>query len=207
MPASLSSQSIDFDALFEPEVAGNGVAAPGLSSGGAPLRYAARALGSKRANVGVSHGGSDVSNLWAARGSVVYVSDGGLPGALANYLQGPPGGPSLTASVSFEYRSDGMVTWGSVESGMNVGQWLGGGFATGDYEIKFDVVSGAGFSGTTGQWLRLNANRGGSLSVTSSGSQTVSRSTTLNVTMRKRSDQSIVFAREITMSAGVDRDS
>lgn len=72
MASGIKSNGVDLDDLFEPDVKGDGPAAPGVQSGGVPRRYAALKYGSKRANVGIANAGSDVSNLWAAKGTAIY---------------------------------------------------------------------------------------------------------------------------------------
>lgn len=72
MASGVKSNGVDLDDLFDPDVKGDGPTAPGIQSRGVPLRYAALKYGSKRANVGVANAGSDVSNLWAAKGTASY---------------------------------------------------------------------------------------------------------------------------------------
>lgn len=71
-----NSAGVDFDDLFEPEQSGNGAQDGAFrKSNGAPLRYAALSYGSKIANVNYrSSNGSDVTNLWAGKGSVSYIN-------------------------------------------------------------------------------------------------------------------------------------
>jgi len=72
MPSGYQSAGVDFDALFDPDVVGDGPAAAGYTVAGAPLKYAALKYGTKRADVGYAVNGSDVSNLWAAKGTASY---------------------------------------------------------------------------------------------------------------------------------------
>ncbi|HEY4583070.1 MAG TPA: hypothetical protein VIG88_09425 [Lysobacter sp.] len=211
MPSGYRSgggSGVDFDELFDPYVQGTKPAPTGRRVLGVDLceRYAPLVFGTRRADVGYRVNGVDVSSLWAAKGTAVYVSDGGLPPSLASYAQVPPG-QSVIREVSFEYRPDGVVAWDAAENGRGSGRWLGGGSPAGDYEIRFDVVSGVGFTGASGQWLRLDVARGGAVQVSSSNNLTMTKSTRLHISMRKRSDQSAVFTnRVLDMSVTVDRD-
>ncbi len=72
MASGVKSAGVDLDDLFDPDVVGDGPSAPGIQSGSVPLKYAAIKYGTKRADVGVANAGSDVSNLWAAKGTASY---------------------------------------------------------------------------------------------------------------------------------------
>ncbi len=72
MASGFTINGVDFDALFEPDIKGDGPSAPAFTVNGVALKYAALAYGTKRADVGFQQNGVDVSNLWAQKGSAVY---------------------------------------------------------------------------------------------------------------------------------------
>ena len=88
MPTEFASDGIDFEDLFDPDIVGDGPQATWLENLGAPLRFAALAYGTKRADVGYDDGGVDVSNLWAAKGTAAYnpksVTAASVGGAVTN---------------------------------------------------------------------------------------------------------------------------
>lgn len=102
MPSGFKSGGTDFDDLFDPYVEGQKPALTGYVTDGQDLRdrYAPIEYGSKRADVGFKAGGQDVSNLWAAKGTAVYIryvlaqsasQTGGSMQAAVNFYAGPDG--------------------------------------------------------------------------------------------------------------------
>lgn len=202
MASGYRSGGVDFDDLFDPDVMGDGPSAAGLRSGGTPLKYAALAYGSKRADVGYRQGGSDVSNLWAAKGTAQYVSDGGLPPSLsaaeeAGQLE------SITVAVEFRLQRNGFLGWTG-----GGGTWAGGGGTVGDaYDTRFDVTAGpAGFATRTGSevgtWLQVNTTRSCGLTVTKPAGIIGNRSGTMSVRwrVRRRSTGEVLVDRSVAMS-------
>lgn len=155
MPVGYRSNGVDFDSLFDPDVMGDGptVAAPGMRSGGTPLRYAAIGYGSKRANVGYrSPNGQDVSNLWAAAGTAQYQIpglQGKLLSASSTGLSGQQG--TLTASVGVlissggEWSVSGANTQGPVvQPAPTSGTWLPSGRSANEYDVRIRTTTGGG---------------------------------------------------------------
>lgn len=141
MAKGYRSGGVDFDDLFDPDVVGDGPSVPNARSGGVPLRYAALAYGTKRADVGYRQGGVDVSNLWAQRGSAVY----SLPFNGLNYrgaVAAPTGSTGIiTASRSISIYADG--TWGIpgsgnlINGGPTSGTWVPAGQSPSDWDVQF----------------------------------------------------------------------
>jgi len=144
MPTEFTSDGVDFDDLFDPDIKGDGAQATWLENNGTPLRYAALSYGTKRADVGFEDGGVDVSNLWAAKGTAVY-SITGLQGKslsagdAANTFQ-----TTVSAAVWVSIKSDGTWSVAGSNSKGNVAQsaptsgtWLPSGQAVSDYQVMF----------------------------------------------------------------------
>jgi hypothetical protein len=148
MAKGYRTSGIDFDDLFDPDVMGDGPSVGNLRMNGAALRYAALKYGAKRADVGYRQDGIDVSNLWAAKGTAVYVITGlhgkhlyASDGALTNQ-------PNVSAQVYVSLSNNG--TWGvggSTSRGSfsqnapTSGTWLPSGAAVSDYQAQFVVTS------------------------------------------------------------------
>lgn len=179
MAKGIYSGGIDFDDLFDPDVVGDGPSTPWLMSGGVPLRYAALAYGAKRADVGyVNSMGIDASNLWAAKGTAVYVIAGLHGKALYANDGALTDQPRVSAQTFVSLSNNG--TWsvgGSTSHGSfpqnapTSGTWLPNGAAVSDYQVQF-VISSSG----TGQqtvyngapaYATLTAARGVTLSLPS----------------------------------------
>lgn len=148
MASGVKSNGVDFDDLFDPDIMGDGPSAPGIQSRGVALRYAALKYGSKRANVGVANASIDVSNLWAAKGSVaysiaglqgkhLYVLDGGLTNQSAVSATA-----SITISANGQWSAYGGNTDGAVaQPAPTSGTWLVSGGAASDYQVLIDITS------------------------------------------------------------------
>jgi len=163
----MKSKGIDFSALFDPDVVGDGPTAPDYRVGGVPLRFAALKYGTKRADVGYAEKGVDVSNKWAAKGT-------------AKYLLGPPDGIIVentgagAAFTALTINSDGTWTASDGKSGYWYGSAAKAGVGAG-YELQATV--GGGGPGTVVNpavgYVSLSASRTISYSSTSTGSRTV----------------------------------
>ncbi len=209
MASGFRKGATDLDDIFDPYVEGIKPAATGFkAAGGIDLnqRYAPLAYGTQAAATGITTGGIDLNTLWAAKGTARYVSDGGLPPAIDAWRDiSPPNGG--TASASFEYKADGTVSWHEVPGGSFGGVWLTNG-AGGNYDIRFDINSGSGFSGETGSWLRMDVPRGGGVSVTvpPGNSETSAGATTVvRFRIRERASGAIVVDRAVTLWAQASR--
>lgn len=152
MPVGYRQAGVDFDDLFDPDVRGDGPTAAGLRNGGTPLKYAALAYGSKRADVGYRQAGVDVSNLWAAKGTAQY----GIPGldgkgmvAQDNSLTGQT---SMSAAVTVSvlngtWSAQAATSRGSVGTSVPAptsGTWLPSGQAASAYDVRFVVLTSSG---------------------------------------------------------------
>jgi hypothetical protein len=155
MTVNYKSAGLDFDDLFDPDIVGDGPGATGYNVAGVPLRYAALQYGTKRANVGYSINGSDVSNLWAAKGTATYTITGlngrvVNAGETANTSQG-----TVMATAQVAIKSDG--TWelyagnskGPITIPAPTGTWLITGGVASDYQVQFDVVQGTNQANVT----------------------------------------------------------
>lgn len=197
MASGYRRDGFDFDDLFDADVMGDGPTTPNARSGGAPLRYAHIQYGSKRADVGYRQGGVDVSNLWAAKGTASYVSDGGLPSELRRTVVAPPG-QTANATVSFSFNRDGTVTWASVGSGS--GTWARGTNPGDNYDINYTLVSGNAVTGVPTGWVQLNANRAASSSVSANNGASNSKNSVVNIQIRRRSDGAVLVNRNVSMA-------
>lgn len=144
----------NFDDLFD---AGTGPTAPNLRAGGSPLQYAPLSAGTKRPDVGYRVGGSDVSNLWAAKGSVTTTTQpSGTYTASVTAFSSAPG--TVTASCRVSMLNDGTWSVQTVEDrpggGAGTvtrasGTWLPAGNAASDYQVQYEVTGTGGNPGPT----------------------------------------------------------
>ena len=104
MPSGFKSGGVDFDDLFDPYIEGTKPVFTGYTSAGQDLRdrYAPISYGTKRADVGFASSGQDVSNLWAAKGTAVYLR------YLRNESFSSVGG-NLSASINIKIKSNGTI--------------------------------------------------------------------------------------------------
>lgn len=186
---------VDFDDLFDPDVVGDGPSTSWMTSGGTPLRYAARSYGAKRADVGYyANNGQDVSNLWAAKGTAVYTI-GGLHGSYYDVGdQALTSQSSVSASVSWALHSSGAwtVSGGTSRGAVAGSPWSGGWLPAGDspsnWEVQF-VLSQAGQGNAANEapsYQNLGSTRGGSFTLPTAGGTSNERDGTLSVTVNLR---------------------
>lgn len=149
MAKGYRTSGVDFDDLFDPDVMGDGPSVGNLRMNGGALRYAALKYGAKRADVGYRQDGIDVSNLWAAKGTAVYVIAGlhgkhlyASDGALTNQ-------PRVSAQTYVSLSNNGTWSVGGATSrgsfpqnASTSGTWLPNGAAVGDYQVQFVVTAG-----------------------------------------------------------------
>lgn len=160
MAKGFTSDGVDFDDLFDPDVMGDGPAAVWLENNDVPLRYAALAYGTKRADVGYDDNGVDVSNLWAAKGTAVHITFNLPPifiNAVSNQLH-------QNGHASFEFRLDGTIwTYQNNPQGIlsSLGAYVSDASKLGQYEIRVTKTSGhASMEGAAlGAWLNLGASQ------------------------------------------------
>lgn len=198
---------VDLETLFDPDVMGDGPTAPFLRrSNGTAIKFAAIEYGSKGPNVGYRDGsGVDVSNLWAAAGTASYVTDGGLPAGLSSSITVPPGEPA-GISAGFQFQSNGLVSWTSLNPPPGSGGWTSGNPA--DYDIRFDIRSSNLGEGQldmppAGVRHRLNSNRAVNLGVETPGS--ASSSVSLRLRIYSRASGAVVVDRNIDIIVSVIR--
>ena len=101
--------------LFDPDIMGDGPAAPGFREGGVPLKFASIAYGSKGPDVKKRSGGEDISTLWAAAGTAVYVNLDEFPELIEDVQVGSPA--PVTSSVGFTFFRNGTFTSSSGAGG------------------------------------------------------------------------------------------
>lgn len=207
MPTDYATVGVDFDDQFDPDVMGDGPAAPGYAVGDVPLRYAAIAYGIRGPDTGYSADGvGDLANLWAKKGTAVYVSSSlGLPDLIEDYQVGSS--PPQTATVSFSLFRDGSTT--ASPSG-GPGAWFAGSNPTvGDgYDVEFSVISGNASGTLSGSILdtrlQLNTARGLTLSYTRTTSGALRARRQIRIRVYRRSDNALVVTRFINLEAEAD---
>lgn len=207
MPTGYATDNVDFDDQFDPDVMGDGPTAPGYAVGGVPLRYAAIVYGTRGPDTGYSADGvGDLANLWAKKGTAVYVSSSlGLPDLI--YANQTGSSPPQTATVSFSLLRNGSTTT-FPDSGPAA--WFPGSNPTvGDgYDVEFSVISGNASGTLSGSILdtrlQLNVARGLTLSVTRNTSGAVTATRQIRIRVYRRSDNALVVTRVINLEAEAD---
>ena len=203
MPSGFKSAGIDLDNLFDPDVVGDGPYASGLTSAGAGVKYAALIYGTKRADVGIQSAGADVSNLWAAKGTASYVSNGGLPANLFRLVDAP--GASATGSVAFEFRRNGSVEWYADVGGS--GNWTTPGPSAGDlYEIRYSLSGSEGAGtliGVDGLWKQLNNTRAALFSNTVPAGSAEHSFRKVLVQIRRSGATAVLLSHQVTMNVSL----
>ena len=203
--AGRKSQGTDFDALFDVDIIGDGPQASGYNANGIPIRYAHIQYGSKRPDVGYRVNGVDVSNLWAAKGTAVYVSSDALPASLVDY-QVNSSGP-VTSTVTFAYFRDGTTTFSPSTIGSNTWITHGSSSVGDDYDIRFSQVSGNSIgilTATLNAWMQINAARTVSLAVSRNQQGALTAFRTVKIEVRRRSDGVILSTETIYLEAQAD---
>lgn len=148
--STYKSANVDFDALFDPDVIGDGPTAAGYKQGGTPLKYAALKYGTKGPNCGYAQAGVDVSNLWAKKGTANYALP--INGQSFVGTQQVVSG-SGSASISFSIAGgNGWVINGSTNTGPQ--QLAAGATPVGAVSVKFTLgaavaTAGGGAGGST----------------------------------------------------------
>jgi hypothetical protein len=213
MASGVKSAGVDLDDLFDPDTVGDGPSAAGVKSGGVPLKYAALKYGTKRANVGIANGGTDVSNLWASKGTASYALpiDGQAFAATGQALTGQEG--TITATAQFQANADG--TFSVTRAGTNgsngvlaSGTWRTQGGASSDYQIQFTLsansTSGTGSTGNTAPaYTSLASGQSASVTCTcpASGHSTYTWSYGLRIRIKRVSTGAVISDTSITLSA------
>lgn len=214
MAAGYRSGGVDFDDLFDPDVMGDGPSAAGLRSGGVPLKYAARAYGAKRADVGYRQGGTDVSNLWAAKGTAQYVIPG-LDGKVLSAIdqaftaqQDVFAEVSVTLTAAGAWQVAGQTSQGSAsQPAPTSGTWLPSGQSGADYDVRFRLTDSGHSSRvvTNGAsaYTRMNgAPVTASLSLSASGQFQPQRSASMGIAIDVR-NRATGHVTTTTLSGGV----
>ncbi len=109
MASGIKSREVDFDDLFDPDIIGDGPVANGLKRGGTALHYANIIYGTRRADVGIKHAGTDVAALWAAKGTAVYVDLSGIPAGLG-FEGSAPAGTQMQGRCGYTFSRDGAAS-------------------------------------------------------------------------------------------------
>lgn len=215
MASGYSSSDVDLDELFDPYVEGPFANDSGLRLGGSDLsrRYAHIQYGSKRGDVGYCVGGTDVSNLWAARGSATYR----LPFHGQGYSAGNGAKTNSTgtvsATVSILMSADGSYSIrtgiaGGGNGGNSVvasGQWLPAGASVSEYEIQITGSSPtkASFSTSAPSFVPASAapSAGVSISVPAQSANYESDSVSISVALRRAGGNAQVSTFSASVSA------
>ena len=200
-----NSQSVAWDDLFDFDIIGDGPQAVGYAANSVPMKYAALAYGTKRADIGYAINGVDVSNLWAMKGSATYVSSTAVPSSLTIY-QNSTTGP-VTATVAFAYGRNGTTSYFDSGSGANVWNTPTGSTVGDAFDIRFTQVAGntsGTLTATLNTWLQINATRSVTLAVTKTGAGSVTARRTIQVEIRRRSDGIVLATQTVYMEAEAD---
>ena len=129
--------------LFDPDIMGDGPAAPGFRESNVPLKFASITYGSKGPDVKKRSGGVDISNLWAAFGTAVYVSLNEFWELIENIQEGSSA--PVISSSGFTFHRDGTFTISPVGGG----SWGPSAVDTGDaYDLRITKVGGSNSVGT-----------------------------------------------------------
>lgn len=192
---------IDFEAMFDPDIKGDGPAAANYRSNGVPIKFAAIAYGSKGPDVGRRQGGVDLANLWAAAGTARY-EQSPLPATIRDEQTGSSS--PVTATASFSFLRNGTATWfPTTDTGS--GDWTQTGPTAGDaYDIRFTQTAGNAtgtLTATLNTWVQVNATQTVTLEYvkTTVGSLTAQR--TILVEIRRRSDSVVVESKPVVLQA------
>lgn len=201
---------IDFDALFEPDIMGNGPAADGYRSNGQPLRYAHVQYGARRGDVGYRVRGQDVASLWAAKGTATYTMPFHGRSYSSHNQARTNARDTCSASVSLAFQPDGNYSIHTSVAGgghggstlVESGRWLTGSTTAGEYEIQilFDDVGAASY-GTTAQGFASMAaaqTASVSMSVPSASSEMLSAAVRIRCLVRRGG-----LVQESVLEAGV----
>ncbi|MGN6655721.1 MAG: hypothetical protein ACTHJ9_10320 [Rhodanobacter sp.] len=213
MTSGVKSNNVDLDDLFDPDIVGDGPASAGVKSGGVPLKYAAIKYGTKRANVGILNAGSDVSNLWAAKGTASYALpiNGQTFARKGQALTGQEG--TITGTVQFTARADGTyaVTTSASPGSPSTpasGTWQTQGGAASDYQVQFTLsagsTSGTGSTANTAPaYTSLATAQSASVTCTcpANDSGTYTWTYGLRIRIRRVSTGAVISDTTITMSA------
>lgn len=206
MPTPFAANGVDFDDLFDPYVTGTVPADTGYKMpGGADLagRYAPLSFGTKRADVGYSVDGEDVTNLWAAKGTALYVTLDVVPASLETLQESAS--PPVTATCSFTYGSNGVASWVSVDPGSSSGNWIapGGAGAGSPYDLRFTQTATSGTGTLTGDtlgvWHDAGSSRGLTLTATRNSIGVLNATRTILVEARLKSNGVIVASHTIDL--------
>lgn len=201
----MKSKNIEFVDLFDTDVVGDGPSADGYRKADVAYRFAALAYGIKRADIGYAVNGVDASNLWAAKGTAVYVSSSAIPESLIDY-QVNSSGP-VTATASFNYLRNGTTNYFPAVSSSGTWKTPPGATVGDDCDIRFTQMSGnaAGtLTATLNTWLQLNTMRDATLAVTKTTSGSVTAHRTLKIEIRRRSDALVLATQTVYMQAEAD---
>ena len=129
--------------LFDPDIVGDGPAAPGFREGGVPLKFASITYGTKGPDVKKRSGGADISNLWAAAGTAVYVNLDTFDELIESIQEGSSA--PVTAYAGFTFNRNGTFTTTMGSSG----SWGPSAVDTGDaYDLRITKLAGSNSIGT-----------------------------------------------------------
>ncbi len=203
----MKSKGVEFSELFDTDVMGDGPSAAGYQKAGVPYRFAHIQHGTKRADVGYSENGADMSNKWAAKGTASYVAATiGIPAVIEDIAQAITA--PVTAAVTLSIRTEGVtrvIPSGSPFEDYNWATIPALGIGAG-YEIEFTQLTSNGkgsLSGVTlGVFFPITTNRNLQLSSTkSSGSGMEEALRDIRARIKRTSTGAIVATRDFQMRA------
>lgn len=192
-----NAAGVDLEQLFAP---GAGPTAPFLRTPlGVALQFAPLSAGSKGPDVGYrTSAGVDVSNLWAAAGTV----DLRLPFDGQTLSAGVTAGSGETGSISavatFTMLASGAYEGRAFQRGTNIlrfsGSWVPAGSVVADFEVRFVISASSGSapaaSNGAPSYVAVSAPRQSSRTATvnAATTDTVNGSHTLTVQLRRIAD-------------------
>lgn len=207
MPGRFLWQGTPWEDLFDADVIGDGPQAHSFTDEGVPMRFAHIQYGTKRPDIGftVRIGGVDVdvTTLWAAKGTAVYINTAAIPADLIVVNEGAS--PPVTATVSISFNRNGTVTFTS--GGAPTANFILSPNATsGDaYRVRFRLISkstAGTLSGTLDTFQQVNASRALSLSVTVPNAVFVTAWANIEIDVQRVSDGATVHTYVVRMEAG-----
>lgn len=206
MTGRFQAQGTPWEDLFDADIIGDGPQAYAFTDNGTPMRFAHIQYGSKRADIGatvrINGVDVDVTTLWAAKGTAMYVNTAAIPGTVLHLAEGGPGAVTATASIAFG--RNGVASYNPID--YLPAQFLLPASATvGDaYLIRFRLIAKSSqgtVSGTLDAFLALDQMRQIALSYTRSNSGSLRTWAEIEIDIRRASDNADLHTYAVRMEA------
>lgn len=206
MTGRFQAQGIPWEDLFDADIIGDGPQAHAFTDNGTPMRFAHIQYGSKRADIGftvrIDGVVVDVSNLWAAKGTAMYVNTAAIPGTVLHLAEGGPAAVTATASIAFA--RNGLATFNPVD--YLPAQFLLPASATvGDaYLIRFRLIAKSSqgtVSGTLNTFMTLDDVRQIALSYTRNSVGSLRTWAEIEIDIRRASDNADLHTYAVRLEA------